>query len=328
MRRREFITLIGGAAAPALLWPLAARAQQPARVWRIGWLSPGSGPGPSTQEFLRAMQDRGYVEDQNLVIEYRWAANSDEQMADLAADLVRKGLDLIVTAGTPATLAAKQATSTIPIVFAVAGAPVEKGLVDSLAHPGGNVTGLALIMDALKALEILKEAAPRVSRVAFIYDPSTVPGGFEEGWLNRIRARSRTLKVHLQPVVLQKPNEIDRVLAPLADGVNALLVDNSATNALARRRICTLAAERRMPAVSTERSFADAGCLMSYGEDQLDMYRRAAGHVDRILKGAKPADLPVEQPTRFRLVLNLKTAKAIGLDVPPMLLARADEVIE
>jgi putative ABC transport system substrate-binding protein len=274
------------------------------------------------------MRDRGYVEGQNLAVEYRWAANSDEQMADLAADLVRKGVDLIVTAGTAATLAAKQATATIPIVFAVAGAPVEKGLVDSLAHPGGNVTGLALIMDVLKALEILKEAAPRVSRVAFIYDPSTVPGGFEEGWLNRVRARSRALKVDLQPVILQKPNEIDRVLAALADGVNALLVDNSATNALARRRICTLAAERRMPAVSTERAFADAGCLLSYGEDQRDMFRRAAGHVDRILKGAKPADLPVEQPTRFRLVLNLKTAKAIGLDVPPMLLARADEVIE
>jgi ABC transporter substrate binding protein len=147
-------------------------------------------------------------------IEYRWAANSDEQMALLAVDLVRKGVDLIVTAGTPATVAAKQATTTIPIVFAVAGAPLEKGLVDSLAHPGGNVTGLALIMDVVKALEILKEAAPRVSRVAFIYDPSTVPGRFEEGWLNRVRARSRTPQVDLQPVILQKPHEIDRCLQP------------------------------------------------------------------------------------------------------------------
>src|SRR5262245_19064633 len=323
--RREFITLLGGAAAA---WPLAVRAQQSVRVWRIGWLSPGSGPGASTQEFLRSMRDRGYAEGQNLAIEYRWAANSDEQMALLAADLVRSGVDLIVTAGTPATVAAKQATPTIPIVFAVAGAPVEKGLVDSLAHPGGNVTGFALIMDVVKALEILKEVAPRVSRVAFIYDPSTVTGGFEEGWLNRVRARSRTLQVDLQPVILQKPHEIDRVFAAFPVGANALLIDNSATNTLARRRICTLAAERGMPAASTERAFADAGCLMSYGEDQLDMFRRAAGYVDRILKGAKPADLPVEQPTRFRLVLNLKTAKVIGLDVPPTLLARADEVIE
>jgi len=325
MRRREFIALIGGTASA---WPLAVRAQQSARVWRIGWLLPGSGPGASTQGFLRGMRDRGYVEGQNLAVEYRWAANGDEQMADLAVDLVRKGVDLIVTAGTPATLAAKQATPTIPIVFAVAGAPVEKGLVDSLAHPGGNVTGFALIMDAVKALEILKEAAPRVSRVAFIYDPSTVPGGFEEGWLNRVRTRSRTLKVDLQPVIFQNPHEVDRVFAALPIGANALLIDNSATNALARRRICTLAGERGIPAVSTERAFADAGCLMSYGEDQLDMFRRAAGYVDRILKGAKPADLPVEQPTRFRLVLNLKTAKAIGLDIPPSLLARADEVIE
>jgi putative ABC transport system substrate-binding protein len=274
------------------------------------------------------MRDRGYAEGQNLAIEYRWAANSNEQMALLAVDLVRKGVDVIVTAGTPATVAAKQATPTIPIVFAVAGAPVEKGLVDSLAHPGGNVTGLALIMDVVKALEILKEAAPKVSRVAFIYDPSTVPGGFEEGWLNRVRARSRTLQVDLQPVILQKPHEIDRVFAAFPVGANALLIDNSATNALARRRICTLAAERGMPAVSTERAFADAGCLMSYREDQLEMFRRAASYVDRILKGAKPADLPVEQPTRFRLVLNLKTAKALGLEISPTLLARADEVIE
>jgi putative ABC transport system substrate-binding protein len=325
LRRREFITLLGGAAAT---WPLAARAQQSPRVWRIGWLSPGSGPGASTLEFLRSMRDRGYVEGQNLLIEYRWAANNDAHMADLAVDLVHKGVDLIVTAGTPATLAAKQATPTTPIVFAVAGAPVEKGLVDSLAHPGGNVTGLALIMDDIKTLEILKEAAPRVSRVAFIYDPSTVPGQLGEGWLNRVQARSRTLKVDLQPVILRKSQEIDRVFAALPVSANALLITNSATNLLARRQICTLAAQRGMPTVSTERAFVDAGCLMSYGEDQLDMFRRTASYVDRILKGAKPADLPVEQPIRFQLVLNLKTAKAIGLDIPPTLLARADEVIE
>jgi putative ABC transport system substrate-binding protein len=173
VNKREFITLVGGA---AVARPMAARAQQSPRVWRIGWLSPNFGPGASTQAFLQVMRERGYVEGQNLTIEYRWAAGKDEQMASFAADLVSKRVDLIVTAGTPATLAAKQATSTIPIVFAVAGAPVEKGLVGSLSHPGGNVTGLALITDDIKALEILKEAAPRISRVAFIYDPDTLPG--------------------------------------------------------------------------------------------------------------------------------------------------------
>jgi putative tryptophan/tyrosine transport system substrate-binding protein len=325
MRRREFITLLGGAVAT---WPHAARAQQSPRVWRIGWLSPNSGPGPSTQAFLQVMRERGYVEGQNLAIEYRWAASKDEQMAGFAADLVSKRVDLIVTAGTPATLAAKQATSTIPIVFAVAGAPVEKGLVGSLSHPGGNVTGLALITDDIKTLQILKEAAPQISRVAFIYDPDTLPGQFGENWLSRAVGRSRTLKLDLRPVTLRNPSGTDDLFAALPPGTDALLIGNSATNALARRRICTLAAQRKMPTVSTERAFVDAGCLMSYGEDQRDMFRRAAGYVDKILRGAKPADLPVQQPTKFDLVINLTTAKALGLEVPPTLLARADEVIE
>jgi ABC-type uncharacterized transport system substrate-binding protein len=325
MRRREFITLLGGAAAA---WPCAARAQKSPRVWRIGWLSPNSGPGPSTQAFLQVMRERGYVEGQNLVIEYRWVAGKDEQMADFAAELVSKRVDLIVTAGTPATLAAKEATATIPIVFAAAGAPVEKGLVGSLSHPGGNVTGFALITDDIKTLEILKEAAPRIARVAFIYDPDTLPGQFGENWLSRARGRSRTLKLDLQPVTLRNASGTEELFAALPPGTDALLVGNSAINALARRRICALAAQRKMPAVSTERAFVEAGCLMSYGEDQRDMFGRAAGYVDKILKGAKPADLPVEQPTRFRLVINLKTAKAIGIEIPPTLLARTDEVIE
>jgi putative ABC transport system substrate-binding protein len=274
------------------------------------------------------MRERGYVEGENLAIEYRWTAGQDQQMADFAADLVGKRVDVIVTAGTPATLAAKQATSTIPIVFAVAGGPVEKGLVSSLRHPGGNVTGLALLTDDVKTLEILKEAAPDISRVAFIYDPSTLPGRFGETWLSRARRRARTLKLDFRPVTLRSPNETDQVFASLPDRTDALLVGNSATNALARRRICSLATQRMLPTVSTERAFADAGCLMSYGEDQRDMHRRAAGYVDKIFKGAKAGELPVEQPTRFQLVINLKTAKALGLEIPPTLLARADEVIE
>jgi ABC-type uncharacterized transport system substrate-binding protein len=325
MRRREFITLLGGAAAA---WPLAARAQQGERVRRIGWLSPGSGPGDLIRSFLQGMRELGYVEGKNLIVEYRWAAGKNERLEEFARELVQTGVDLIVTGGTPATLAAKQATQTIPIVFATAGGPVDKGLVSSLRHPGGNVTGLALVTDDIKTLQMLKEAAPRIARVAFIYDPSTLPGRYGETWLKRARPRARTLKIELQPVILGSPDETDQVLAALPAKADALLIQNSAINGLVRRRICTLAIERRLPAVSTRRDFVDAGCLLSYGEDQVDMHRRASSYVEKIFKGAKPSDLPVEQPTKFQLVVNLKTAKTLGLDIPPTLLALADEVIE
>jgi putative tryptophan/tyrosine transport system substrate-binding protein len=325
MKRRQFITLLGGAAAA---WPVAAYAQRNERVWRIGWLSPASGPGRMTQSFLQGMQERGYVEGKNLNIEYRWSAGKNERLEQFAAELVRTGVDVVVTVGTPATLAAKLATSTIPIVFAAAGAPIEKGIVSSLGRPGGNVTGLALITDDIKSLEILKEIVPGISRTAFIYDPGTLPGHFGEAWLNGARARSRRLKVDLRPVTLSNPDEATEVFAALPARADSLLIGNSATNILVRSRICTLAAQRRLPTASNERAFADAGCLMSYGEDQRDMHRRAAIYVDKILKGAKPADLPVEQPTKFRLVINLKAAGTLGLTVPNTVLARADEVIE
>jgi putative tryptophan/tyrosine transport system substrate-binding protein len=324
MRRRAFLTWLCGAAA----LPLAARAQQRDQVRRIGWLSSGSSPSAATRGFFQAMRERGYIEGQNLLVEYRWAGGNSERLAELAADLVSAGVDLIVTAGTPATLAAKQATSSIPIVFAVAGAPVQKGLVGSLANPGGNVTGLALLTDDLKALQILKEVAPAVTRVAFLYDPDTLPGDFGEDWLKRTRARSRALKLDFQPVALRSPDRTTQAFDTLPAGTNALLISNSSTNAQARRQICTLATQRRLPTASIERAFVDAGCLMTYGEDQVDMHRRAAGYADRIFKGAKPAELPVEQPTRFQLVINLKAANAIGLAVPPLMLTRADEVIE
>jgi putative ABC transport system substrate-binding protein len=324
MRRREFITLLGGAAA---IWPLVARAQVE-RTWRVGWLSLGTGPGVFTRTFIQTMRERGYMEGENLAIEYRWAAGKEEQLEQLAADLVRKQVDLIVTSGSPVTMAAKQATPTIPIVFFAAGAPVEKGLVNSLRQPGGNVTGLALVTDDIKALQILKEVVPDISRVAFVYDPATLPGEFGETWLRRARARARTLKLDLRPTPLRSPEQVDEVFTKLPSGADAILIGNSAVNALARNRICSLAAQRKLPTASIERRFVDAGCLLSYGEDQLDMLRRAASYVDRIFKGARPADLPVEQPTKFQLFLNLKTAKALGLEVPPMVLARADEVIE
>jgi putative ABC transport system substrate-binding protein len=325
MRRRSFITLLGGAAA---VWPLATYAQRGERVWRIGWLSPASGPGRTTQSFLQGMQERGYVEGKNLNIEYRWSAGKSEPLEQLAVDLVRMGVDVIVSVGTPATLASKLATSTIPIVFAAAGAPIEKGLVNSLGRPSGNVTGLALITDDIKSLEILKEIVPGISRAAFIYDPNTLPGRFGETWLSAARARSRRLKVDLRPVTLSNPDDTSQVLAALPATADALLIGNSSNNILVRGRICTLAAQRRLPTASNERAFADAGCLMSYGEDQRDMHRRAATYVDKIFKGAKPADLPVEQPTKFQLVINLKTAKALGLAIPDTVLARADDVIE
>jgi putative ABC transport system substrate-binding protein len=297
-------------------------------VWRIGWLSTASGPGRTTQSFLQGMQERGYVEGKNLAIDYRWAAGKSEQLEQFSAELVRTGVDVIVTVGTPATLAAKLATSTMPIVFVAAGAPIQKGIVDSLARPGGNVTGLALITDDIKSLEILKEIVPAISRAAFIYDPNTLPGRFGETWLNGARARSRTLKVDLQPVTLSHPDKAAQVLAALPARADSLLIGGSTTNILVRGRICALAAQRRLPTASNERAFAEAGCLMSYGEDQRDMHRRAAAYVDKIFKGAKPADLPVEQPTKFQLVINLKAATTLGLTVPDTMLARADEVIE
>jgi putative tryptophan/tyrosine transport system substrate-binding protein len=238
MRRRRFITLLGGAAAA---WPVAAYAQRGERVWRIGWLSPASGPGRMTQSFLQGMQERGYVEGKNLNIEYRWSAGKNERLEQFAAELVRTGVDVIVTVGTPATLAAKLATSTIPIVFAAAGAPIEKGIVSSLGRPGGNVTGLALITDDIKSLEILKEIVPGISRTAFIYDPGTLPGRFGEAWLSGARARSRRLKVDLRPVTLSNPDEATEVFAALAARADSLLIGNSATNILVRSRICATA---------------------------------------------------------------------------------------
>src|SRR5262245_12936452 len=206
MNRRALVFALGSIAT----CPFTARAQQPGRVWRIGWLSPGSGPNVLTRSFLQGLQELGYVEGQNFVVEYRWAAGKDELITEFAADLVRAGVDVIVTGGTPAALAAKQVTTTIPIVFATAGAPVEKGIVGSLRHPGGNVTGLALLTDEIKTVQILQEAGPRISRVAFIYNPNTLPGEFGESWLGRARARSRTLKLDLQPVALRAPNEADQ----------------------------------------------------------------------------------------------------------------------
>ena len=278
MRRRQFITLLGGAAAT---WPIAAQAPRAGKVWRIGYLSPLSGPSAMSRSFVQGLHELGYVEGGNLIIEYRFAMGKNELLHELALDLVRAKVDLIATEATPSTKAAMQATSTIPIIFGSVQDPVEKGIVASLAHPGGNVTGNALIADHGKALELLKGVLSGPSHVTFIYDPATRPGAYGEIKLKEIQDQARSLDITVEAVALRDPEEIDRVFAALPAGTNALLLENSAINLLADKRICALAAQRGLPAVGTLHEFAHAGCLMSYGEDLPDNYRRAASTLTR-----------------------------------------------
>jgi putative tryptophan/tyrosine transport system substrate-binding protein len=249
-------------------------------------------------------------------------------LAELAADLVRTNVDLIATEGTPPTKAAIQTTSVIPIVFGSVQDPVEKGIVASLAHPGRNVTGMALIADHAKPLELLKEAVPEVSRVTFIYDPETRPGAYGEASLRTLQMEALKLGMTVEPMPLRDPDQTDTVFNALAADTNGLLFENSVINIRAQKRICELALRRRLPSVSSFREFAASGCLVSYGENLPEVYRRAASYVDKILKGAKPSDLPVMQATTFDLVINLKTAKALGVQFPTSFIARAADVIE
>jgi putative ABC transport system substrate-binding protein len=305
--------------------PVMVSAQPASKIWRIGYLWGGSNPAVSAQlqGFVQRVHELGYVEGQNLVTEYRGAAGRNERLPELAADLVRANVALIVAQGTPAALAAKEATRTIPIVFS-GSHPVEKGIVASLARPGGNITGIAIPVHEVKALEMLKLAAPEVSRVPYLYDPATL----QDIFLTSDREQARALGITLEPVSLRAPEETDRVLAALPREANGLLLDTSQPTFLARDRICALATQRRLPSAGTDRDFVSAGCLLGYGVDFGWVGRRRADYVDRILKGAQPADLPVEQPTKFDLVINLKTAKELGLTIPWSLLMRAEEVIE
>ncbi len=310
----------------AALGPYAAGAQAADKIPRIGYLT--FGPSTRTESFLQGLRELGYVEGRNIVVEFRFSAGKNELLADLASDLVRTGVDEIVTAGTPATVAAMQATRTIPIVFGAASDPVEKGIVASLAHPGGNVTGLALFIDYDKPLQLLKEAVPQTTRVAYIYDPTALPGAYLEASLARLADDGRALNITVQPIALRDPGDIDLVLQAMAAGTNGLFIDAVPLALIARDRICALAGQHRLPAVGFLREFADAGCLMTYGENQVDIFRRAAGYVDKILKGARPGDLPVEQAVRFDMVINLKTARALGIELPQAILLRTTEVIE
>ena len=301
--------------------PLVARPQPPpGKVYRVGYLNGGSaGPIPTTRQALGAL---GYVEGANLVIEARFADAKLDRLPKLAAELVSLKVDLIMTVGTPATRAAKQATATIPIVFSLGADPVQEGLVASFALPGGNLTGFATGLYEEKRLQILKEAVPRLSHVACLC------GGDPASWAS-ISEAARRLGVRLQLLDVRGPNDLDNAITTAASGpARGLLVPDVQWMANETRRIADLAAKRKLPAIASESDFVDAGGLLSYGPQGGQAIPHVAAYVDRILKGAKPADLPVERPTKFELAVNLKTAKAIGLTIPPSVLARADEVIQ
>ncbi len=328
MDRREFIgTLAGGLVAA----PLAAEAQQAAKIVRIGWLGANLAVSPHMHEaFRQGLRDLGYVEGRNVVIESRDAEGKLERFPALAAELVALKVDVIVAISVPGGLAAKQATKTIPIV-SVAGELVTSGLVTSLARPGGNVTGLSMLSPELvgKCLELLTQAVPGVSRVAGLWQPGAVSERTEKDILKGAEVAARSLGVRLQFVEARGPEDFDRAFSDMTRArAGALTVLPSAMFFGERRRLVDLAAKNRLPAVYPYREFVDAGGLMAYAPNLPDLSRRAAVYVDKILKGAKPADLPVEQATKFELVINLKTAKALGLTIPPSVLGRADEVIQ
>jgi len=329
--RRAFVgTLVGVLAAP-----LAAGAQQPAKVARIGYLVTGSLESPETRisldAFRQGLRERGYVEGQNIVIEYRAADGKIERLPGLAIELARLKVDLIVAGNTPMARAAQQATKTIPIVAGVMGDPVGDGLVATLARPGGNITGLTFLGPELmpKRLDLLKEALPRVSRVAALWHPGAFSERTTADMLKQTEAAARTLGVQLQLVGVRGSDEFDRAFSTMVnERADALIVFPSPMLFNERRRIVDLAAKRRLPAMYNAREFVALGGLIAYGASITDLIRRSATYVDKILKGAKPGDLPIEQPTKFELVINLKTAKALGLTIPQTLLQRADQVIE
>jgi len=326
MTRREFITLLGGAAA---VWPLAARAQQPERMRTIGFLGSGtpSSQAQRTAAFVQRLHELGWIKSRNVAIEYRWAEGRNERAAEIAAEFVRLKVDAIVTSGTGIAIAVKQATSVIPIVFAAAGDPVGTGLVASLARPGGNVTGLSLQQTdvAGKRLELLREVVPTLRRLAIMANVSGPAAVLE---MVEMQATARTLGIAVATLEIRRAEDIAPAIEALRDRADALYVVGDPLVFTNRIRINTLAVAARMPTMYIDKEFVEGGGLMSYGPNFPDLFRRAGDYTDKILRGAKPADLPVEQPTKFDLVVNLTTAKALGIEVPPTLLARADEVIE
>ena len=325
MRRRDFIKVIAGSTAA---WPLAAHAQQPGKVPRIGYLS-SSSASAREEALWQGLRELGYVEGKNIVIEYRFAKGKFDQLPDLAAELVRLEVDVIVAAATQASLAAKGVTRTIPIVMSIVSDPVGSGLIASLARPGANITGTASMTAEVvgKSLELLKETVPKLSRVAVLWNPDNAI--FQAQMLRETQVAAGALGVQLRTFGARGADEFDRAFAAMTRArAGALLVLADTILILHRAPIVDFAAKSRLPAMYGTRDYAAAGGLMSYGPNYADILRRTATYVDKILKGAKPADLPVEQPTKFEFVINLKTARTLGLNIPLPLLGRADEVIE
>jgi putative ABC transport system substrate-binding protein len=327
LERRTFMASVSGG---LLATPLAAQAQPAGKVWRVGYLGNSTPTMESSlvEGFRTGLREHGYREGQNIAVEYRWAEGSVERMPGLAAELVRLKVDVIVTSGTPASLAVKRATTTIPIVVAAVGDAVGVGLVPSLARPGGNVTGVSTLYPDLegKRLQLLKEIVPGIKRAAVLMNPANpfTPLPWREA-----RAAAGKLHIALQPAEVVAASDFERVFAMIAKGKpDALFVLADRPFLISHRaEIVRFAAERRLPAMYPFREFVEDGGLVVYSPDFVELFRRAASYVDKVLKGAKPADLPIEQPTKFELVINLKTAKALGLTIPPSLLGRADAVI-
>jgi len=328
MRRREFITLVGG----VVSWPLVARAQPAERMRRIGVLLQAAKNDleiqPRLKAFLDGLEQFGWTEGRNLQLEYRWAGGNADDLRRHAAELVALAPDVLVAAGGAAVGALQQATRTIPIVFATVGDPVGAGFVENLARPGGNITGFSVFEYAIggKWLALLKEVSPRTNRVAVLRDPTVALG---PGQFGAIQTAAPSFGMEVIPIDVREPAGIERAVTTFAKSSNGgLIVAGSPLAQLNRGLIISLAAHHKLPAVYFERFFVADGGLMSYGTDFVDQYRRTAGYVDRILKGEKPADLPVQAPTKYELIINLKTAKAMGLEIPSTLLARADQVID
>ena len=328
--RRQFITLIGGAAAA---WPLAARAQQPGQIKRLGALIGLSEDDPAAQArvaaFRQALAELGWIEARNVRFEVHWTAGEMDLLRTHAAELVQRAPDVILAQGTPVTATLKQATRSIPIVFVIVNDPVAQGFVPSLAHPGGNITGFSYIDFPIigKSLELFKQLAPGVMRVAFMFNPETFP--YYETYVPSLQDQVKRLSLDLMAARVHSEAEIDAVVSKLAsEAGSGLVAAPDPFMNVHRALVIALAAQRRCPAVFNVPDAVKEGGLMFFGPDQTDIFRRSASYVDRILKGANPGDLPVQAPTKFEFAINLRTAKALGLDPPPTLLALADEVIE
>ena len=325
MERRRFIEVIAGGFVAA---PLAAEAQQAGKVPRIAYIRAEAPPAADIEAFRQGLREHGYVEGKNIVVEYRWADGNEERLRAIVAELIRVKVDLIVASAPAAARAAKEAATTIPIVMVLVADPVAFGFVASLARPGGNVTGFAFLLPELsgKRLQLLKDAIPRLSRVAVLWNAANPYKAFD---LKEVQAVAEALRVAVETLPVRGPDDFAHAFeAAIASGAGGLITLDDPFTIGHRTRIVSLALKYRLPALYGVRPFADAGGLMSYGPDRFDQNRRAATYVDKILRGAKPADLPVEQPTKFELVINPKTAKGLGLAIPQSLLGRADEMIQ